>query len=260
MFNRREITILVAASIARAATGIGPSAAEEYPLPNPATFESGDLVWPKKPHVYVPYNAGTHEDPDADRRRWEVEKEQFLDQNPMRLSSTRLNEIRQLSYDEFYARYTADQYPNTPGVYGTGGGIYVGHVGIIWIDPDGIPSVIEAVAPSVRVIKYADWIKARPGEVVWLGRIRDTDKNEREKVPKQALKQLDKPYRFWNLDLDNDSGFYCSKLVWQSIYRSLGFAIDGNPDPKRTFWFSPKQLLYLKTIARLHDPGPYATD
>src|SRR5262249_32920141 len=157
--------------MARAAARIGPSAAAEYPLPDPKTFQSGDFVWPKKPHAYIPYNAGTLEDPDADRKRWEVEKEHFLNQNPPGISSTRLSEIRGLSYDEFYGRYAGDQYPNTAGLYGTGGGIYVGHVGIILIDPDGVPSVVEAVVPKVRIIKYTDWIKARPGEVVWLGHI-----------------------------------------------------------------------------------------
>lgn len=57
----------------------------------------------------------------------------------------------------------------------------------------------------------------------------------------------------------DDSAFYCSKLAWLAAMRSLGFAVDDDPNPKRSFWFSPKQFLYSRRVARLNDPGEYAT-
>ncbi len=59
------------------------------------------------------------------------------------------------------------------------------------------------------------------------------------------------PYDFWNFDLDDDRAFYCSKLAWMAIFRSLKFAVDGNVNPRRSFLFSPKQLLYAPTIVRI---------
>jgi uncharacterized protein YycO len=123
----------------------------------------------------------------------------------------------------------------------------------------GVPWVIEALAESGVVRhKYDDWLRKRPGEIVWHGRVRELSKTARGQIPIESAKYLGRPYDFWNFDLNDDAGFYCSKLVWMSIWRALGFAIDGNSNSRRTFWLSPKQLLYLKTISRLHDPGPYA--
>jgi hypothetical protein len=56
---------------------------------------------------------------------------------------------------------------------------------------------------------------------------------------------------FWNFDLADASDFYCSKLAWLSVRDALSFAIDGDENPRRRFWFSPKQLPYLKRIERL---------
>src|SRR5262249_9633198 len=141
----------------------------------------------------------------------------------------------------------------------SGGGIYVGHVGLVEIDGDRVPWVIEALmANGVVRSKYDDWLRGRPGEIVWHGRVRQLDATQRAAIAIEAKKHLGKPYNFWNFDLNDDAAFYCSKLVWLSIWRSLAIPIDGGQNPKRVFWFSPKQLLYAPTVARLHDPGAYS--
>ena len=236
---------------------------ESLPLPRTESFESGDFLWPKKPGVYVPYNSGgqtiTAQD---DAAEWEAGKQKFLAKlvnDPGYFTGADTAAIQGLTYREFYARYAGDQQPDMPGVYSAGSGIYVGHVGIVDIDGDGRPWVIEALMDEGVVrTAYDRWLQSRPGQIVWQGRIREISKQDRKKIVLEALKYLGRPYDFWNFDLNKDAGFYCSKLVWMAIFRSLGFAIDGKANPQRTFWFSPKQLLYAKTITRLHDPGPYA--
>ena len=111
----------------------------------------------------------------------------------------------------------------------------------------------RGVIPLVR-----RWLANRPNEVIWLGRVKGRSNDERASIVEEAKKYINRPYDFWNFDLNDDHGFYCSKLVWLSVFRSLSFAIDGNSNPERAFWFSPKQLLYLPAIDRIHDPGPYA--
>jgi hypothetical protein len=232
------------------------------PLPNKETFESGDLVWPKKPGTYVPYRNDVYASPEEEQRRWQVEKQAFIKNiraNPTYFSEADIAELENMTFPEFYSRYAGDQKPGVPGTYSTGAGIYVGHVGIVEVDRNKTPWIVEALMTrGVVRTTYDDWIKSRPGEIVWHGRVRDLSPEERGKILAEAKKYLSKPYYFWNFDLNDDSEFYCSKLVWLAIWRSLGFAIDGDSNPKRKFWFSPKQLLYAKTIARLHDPGPYA--
>jgi uncharacterized protein YycO len=94
---------------------------------------------------------------------------------------------------------------------------------------------------------------------VWLGRLRGYDAQQRAGLAAEALKHVGKPYDFWNFDLDEDSGFYCSKLAWLAIYRALGFAVDGRTNPRRVLWFSPKQFLRLKAVEKLFEPpGGYA--
>ena len=226
------------------------------PLPRPAMFEAGDLLWPKKPGVFVPYSQQIGTGPARDRQIWEQEKQEFLDRavrGHTSMTSEQIADLRRLDYREFVARYHGDQKPGEPGVYSSGGGLYVGHVAL------GQPVVIEALWDKGVRSSYKDWISGRPDEIVWLGRLRNDSKSERAGICSEAVKFLGRPYDFWNFDLNDDSGFYCSKLVWLSIYRRLGFAVDGDQNPKRGFWFSPKQLLYLPTIRIIHDPGPYAT-
>ena len=232
------------------------------PLPNPELFNSGDLLWPKKPGSFVPYSQQSDVGPQRDAQIWQSEKQKFLSdasQGRSGLSADQLREIERLDYREFLARYEGDQKPDQPGVYSSGAGLYVGHVAIIDVGTNGDPEVIEALWGSGVVRhSYKSWLAGRPGELVWLGRLRDKSKDDRALISAEASKYVGRPYVFWNFNLNDDFGFYCSKLVWLAIYRSLGFAVDGNSNPIRGFWFSPKQLLYLPVIEKLYDPGPYA--
>jgi len=234
------------------------------PLPNPQTFQSGDFIWPKKPGAFVPYRSGGVSEFESERLQWQRERQEFLKREAGKSAADRLPNadlelIRSLDFREFHARYAGDQRPGVPGAYSTGGGIYVGHVGIVDIDPGGSPWVIEAIwGKGVIRQSYSDWLRGRPGEVVWHGRLRDLTPDARAAIALEARKHVGKRYDFWNFDLSDDSGFYCSKLVWLAVMKTQGFAIDGNSNPERGFWLSPKQVLYSKPVARLHDPGPYA--
>ena len=240
----------------------GTARASPTAMPDPKLFQSGDFVWPKKSGTFVPYDAGPPIDPDADEAKWRKERDSFVAEVANKapyFTPQAIERIRNLSYREFYAEYVGAQKPDTPGVYSLGGGIYVGHVGIIELDASGTPWVIEALSDNGVVRnKYSDWIAGRPDEMVWLGRATKLSASQRAKIPTEAKKQVGKPYDFWNFDLNDDTGFYCSKLAWIAVFRSLNVAIDGNANSKRFFWFSPKQLLYTPRIARLFDPGPYA--
>jgi hypothetical protein len=214
------------------------------PLPNPALFESGDLLWPKKPGQFVPYRSVVAADPVEDEeQRWLREKQEFIKR--ARAGTTyftvdELETLEKMSFREFYARYAGDQKPGVPGAYSSGGGIYVGHVAILHIDDEKVPWVIEALwGKGVVRGTYVDWIRSRPGEIVWQGRLRNLEPEERGMIATESKKYIGRPYDFWNFDLNNADGFYCSKLVWLSIWRSLHFAIDGNSNPQRSFWFSP---------------------
>ena len=75
-----------------------------------------------------------------------------------------------------------------------------------------------------------------------------------------ARSQLGKPYDFFNFDLNDDRGFYCSTRRDECV-AGAQIAADGNPDPQRgkSFppWFSPKALISSKRVAMLHSPDEY---
>jgi Permuted papain-like amidase enzyme, YaeF/YiiX, C92 family len=233
-------------------------------IPNPADFESGDFVWPKKPGVFIPYRYSSEESADEDRERWNQEKSEFLekaraDQIPEGQQITK--EIEGLGYNEFRARYLRNQEPNQVVTFSSSGVAAVGHVGIIELDAQDRPWIIEALSPQ-GVVRgpYSSWINARPGEIVWHGRLKSVNRQDRARVAAEANNYISKPYDFWNFNLADTSGFYCSKLVWLCVMKALNFAVDENPNPLRTIWLSPKQVLYSPKIDRLLDPGEYATD
>lgn len=189
--------------------------------------------------------------------RW---KESFLatvkDRFPY-FSDQDIETIRRLSFGEFYAAYVGTAIPNEPMVLQFGLGLYVGHVGIIEVDQGKNKWVIEALGgKGVIKQRYEDWISGRPGEWICVGRLKNRLPDERKLIPEEAAKYIGRPYYFWNLDLDDDREFYCSKLVWMAIYRSLHVAVDGNSNRKRRFWFSPKQLLYASAVDEIFSPGP----
>jgi Permuted papain-like amidase enzyme, YaeF/YiiX, C92 family len=193
------------------------------PLPNAATFQSGDLVWPKKPGAFVPYRYVSNISADRDAATWYAERDAFLQRlarEPGYFTVQDISELKKLDFREFHARYVGDQKPGIPGAYSTGGGIYVGHVGLIEVDDSTVPWVVEAVlGRGVVRSRYDDWIASRPDEIVWHGRIRDLPAVDRAGVVSESKKYLGRPYDFWNFDLNDDAGFYCSKLVWLSVWR-----------------------------------------
>jgi hypothetical protein len=230
---------------------------------DPGQFQSGDFLWPKKPGVFVPYDAGSRHAAEVDEAKWNEEHDRFVANMVAKapyFTAAQRDRMRRLTYDEFHSRYTGARQARS-GTYAAGGPIYVGHVGIVEIDEAGVPWVIEALwERGVVRHTYADWAADRSGEVVWLGRLTKLSAAQRAKIPLEAKKHIGKPYDFWNFDLNDDAGFYCSKLAWMAVFRSLNLAVDGKSNPKRAFWFSPKQLLYVPRMARLIDPGPYATE
>lgn len=247
-----------------AVLGSGAAWAQAPSTPNPKLFQSGDFIWPKKPGAFVPYESGSDNTPEEDRVQWTKERDGYIARArtvsaPDREMRQRLRALRAMDYREFHAHYAGDQEPGQPGVY-KGGGLYVGHVAIIEID-DGTPWVVEAMkGKGVVRLTYADWLAGRPKEAVWLGRLKGIDAQRRASLVGEALKHVGKPYDFWNFNLDEDSGFYCSKLCWLAIFRALGFAVDGRSNPQRALWFSPKQMLNLRSsIDRLYEPpGGYS--
>ena len=227
--------------------------------PNPRDFEFGDMVWPKKPGAFVPYASQLSLDTNEERERWTREKEDFLARvrsGDASGSNVMADQLDRLTYDEFRARYLRDLDPTRIIPFSSGSLIAVGHVGIIEIDASGTPWVIEALlVPGVVRQRYSSWLDARQGEIVWHGRLLDFSKERRATIATEATKYIAKPYNFWNLNLTDDTEFYCSKLVWLSIMRALNTPVDGNSDARRSFWLSPKQVLYSAKIVRLVDPG-----
>jgi len=240
-------------------------------VPDPKTFQSGDFVWPKRKGAVVPKMNPTESE---EQRAWEAARQRLLQEDPSEsgLSLEAVGKLKSMSYQEFETRYfSGPAEPADKSINIGGQTIYVGHVGIIEIDTRGVPYVVEAAAlvglkGSVIRSSYADWLKVHSGMQVWHGRVRDLRASVRKRIVAEAMKQLGKPYEFFNFDLNDDRGFYCSKLAWMSVwratsggYRAAPLAVDDDPDPRRPFfsWFSPKQLVNAKRVMLLHKPGEY---
>jgi len=182
-----------------------------------------------------------------------------------------------MSYAEFervYFSATAAEAPPSappPGARGLGAvrqPISHGHVGLVELDAAGIPHIIEATPTradgsraGVIRSRYTDWLERYSDIQVWHGRFRDLEAGTTRRVVDVALAQLGKPYDFFNFDLNDDRGFYCSKLVWMSAWRGAQFAADDNADSYRGNrfppWFAPKALIAAKRVTLLHNPGEY---
>jgi len=227
-------------------------------VPMTRLLESGDFVWPKKPGAFVPYSRRAGSSRAEDRAIWEREKVAFLSDHRSlapHLSEEQLSTLRRLEYRQFLTIYNGST--TTRDGAQPSRRFYLGHVGIIEITPDGEVFVIEAIDEGVTRTTYRNWLASRPGEIVWLGRLKGVPKTDRAHISSEATKYVGRPYNFWSFDLNDDSTFYCSKLAWLAVFRSLKIAVDGNQSPKRWFWLSPKQLLYLPAVSRVHEPGAY---
>jgi hypothetical protein len=232
--------------------------------PPPAPLlQAGDLIWPKKPGTIIPYNSRPGEADKRDALRWRKEKEAYLNQvrsnpNPSPQERERYAALQKMTYEEFANYYLGGRIPGQPATFGLGD-IAVGHVGIIEII-DGKPFVVEAMwGPGVQRLSYADWLQKRPGELFWVGRLKGVPPEKRAAVAQRAAEQIGKPYNFWDFDLEDANGFYCSKLAWLSILQGAGFPPDDDPDPNRVLWYSPKQLIKSKHVELIANPGPYGS-
>jgi cell wall-associated NlpC family hydrolase len=242
-------------------------------FPNAATFRSGDLVWPKKKGSLVPRTRSLQAAPVQERREWEAARQQMLaDPAAAGLSPEVAERLKTMSYEEFERIYCSAQGPPPQGASRSAGAvgrtISVGHVGLIEMAAQGIPYVVEATpkradgtTAGVIRVRYTDWLKSYTNIQVWHGRFSTLDAAACRRVLNVARSQLGKPYDFFNFDLNDDRSFYCSKLVWMSVWRAVKIAADDNPDPQRgkNFppWFSPKALLSAKRMTMLHSPGEY---
>lgn len=265
MISRRMFSLGLTASATSMA--VTPTFAQSGPqFPDPSTFQAGDLVWPKSPGAYIPYNYDLELSPAKEMRLWEQEKEQFLGQLGGQTDPTAIalrHRLQSMTFQEFRDEYLRGVSRGSIVLYETTSIVATGHVGIIELDEGNAPFVIEAImsdAKSVVRTPYDSWKRKRRGEIVWHGRLRGFDKSQRASIAKAASAYIGKPYQFFNFDLANEEGFYCSKLVWLSTMKALNTAIDGNTNPKRFIWLSPKQILYSPLVQRLVDPGWYAFD
>lgn len=137
--------------------------------------------------------------------------------------------------------------------------LYVGHVAIV--EGSGSEAFVIEALGNRGVVRhpYKTWLAERKGQVFWHGRINSGTDADRSSIARIAAQHVGKPYDFWNFDLADEAGFYCSKLAWLSIYKALDIAADNRPTAKRLFWFSPKQLMKSPHVKLLLNPGSYTS-
>ena len=238
-----------------------PCVAQDRKLPDPSTFQTGDFLWPKVPGAIVPYDSRPGKADAKVKAQWNAERLAYLAR--IKVASQTDEELKRryellssMTYEQFLITYLAGNGQSKDPIGDRGNLIYTGHVAIIEV-VDGTPWVIDAVPPTLQRITYADWLAGRQDENVWHGRLKDAAPEERAKIAAVAKTEVGKPYDFWNFDLADEGGFYCSKLAWFSVYKSLNREIDGW-GPIRLLWFSPKQMMHSdQSITILFSAGDY---
>jgi uncharacterized protein YycO len=234
----------------------------QFPAAN--ILQTGDLIWPKKAGAIVPYTSQPGEAQNSDASQWETEKQKYLAElrknpTPTDEETQRYSALQTMTYKDFVEQYLRGTDAGRSAPLGTGN-FSVGHVGIVQIQ-DGTPTVVEAmIGFGVRRLTYAEWTKERPGELVWLARLKNLSAEKRAAVAQVAANYIGRPYLFWNFNLGDDAGFYCSKLAWLSIFKGAGFAADDNANMHRVLWYSPKQLMRSSHLQFIVNPGNYGTD
>jgi hypothetical protein len=88
-------------------------------------LQAGDLIWPKKPGAFIPYNSRPGEAEASDASRWRAEKKAYLKQlesnpNPSPEEKKRYSELENMTYKEFAARYLGGRIPGEADTYGLG--------------------------------------------------------------------------------------------------------------------------------------------
>jgi hypothetical protein len=211
IISRRNIllgTAATGAALLRLKRSVAQAATQ---VPDPANFQSGDLLWPKKPGAFVPYDYEATGAIEQDRQRWNQEKIAFVAKarssgDPELVGAA--NQIEPLSYDEFRAIYLRGQVPGEVTPYGLDNVVSVGHVAIVELDDAGHPWVIEALwNPGVVRTSYDLWLKGRSDEIVWQGRLKEFGAEKRASIAPAAKAYLGTRYNFWDFNLADTQGF-----------------------------------------------------
>ena len=241
----------LAGTAALAYAGCTTHALAQPKVPDQATLQSGDLLWPKPPGVIVPYSAS--DSPVDEEARWKQERDAFIAAasaaNAGPAAKEAAEALGDMSFRQFQTRYLGDQDSSAITPQGAALPIYVGHVAIVVVERDGSRSVVEAVMKgqaatpgTVRKVPDTKFLERRAEDDVWHGRFMRSAA-ERAAVAAVAEGQVGKVYDFFNFDLADASGFYCSKLVWYAAHRALKIALDDRSGTFRFPWFSPKQCM-----------------
>jgi hypothetical protein len=220
--------------------------------PPETSLKTGDLLFPRPKDGVVVYLSGAAKhasDYSEEEREW-LNIRKRIANGEGEIPQTARDEIASMSYNEFRVRYGGE---GGPGLFGIQ--FYTGHVAIF-----DAGNVIEALWGGCdRVIErpYAVWADKHADHLVWQSRFADRSDAELCAFCEVARQQVNVPYNFFNFDLSDNSGFYCSKLVWYAVWKAMKFEPDNDPVTLRLFWYSPKQLLHSQHLAAIQAPANY---
>lgn len=270
MIARRWLIAGIAAGgltlVARAEFAI--AACSTCARPDPKRFGKGDLLWPKNPQRLIPYS-GNDDLVESDEKQWIKQRNGLIAElqatTPLSPDLARLlDHLKAATFHDFKNSYYEGVNPGTMVPHGGSAADpreHVGHVAIIDLDERQRPWVIEAIGTGVQRIRYADWISRRSCESVWHGRIKPLSTAQRQAFATEAARQVGKPYSLFNsiasFNLYDTRNFYCSKLVWYSLHKTAGLALDDNEIPTRLWPVSPRQLIESRNIEVIHSCGSY---
>jgi hypothetical protein len=252
------------------------------PQPDVRDLQSGDFLWCKHRGETIAYLAAqpgdiSGEAPGSDAAIWNEQKAQYLEalESDGQQDTDHYRYISRLTYLEFvtgpwdgqlggptHARWQRAAL-GAPGLLGLH--VSVGHMAIVLGEGAGA-LVVEAIPRSytaggpdgVTVTPYAAWQDYRHDMLVWHGRLAGQSEAMRSAVATEAGRQQGRPYRFFEFNLLDDSGFYCSKLAWFATWVATRcVALDDRADPDRHIWYSPKQAMHSRHIDLLNVPAPY---
>lgn len=96
------------------------------------------------------------------------------------------------------------------------------HVGIVEVNEEGHPMVIEAVGP-VRALPLDDWIGKGEGGRVTVKRIRNLDGTRAKQATANARRYLGRPYDHYFYESRDQ--IYCSELVYLAFKEGADIAV-----------------------------------
>ena len=226
--------------------------------PDSKTLQDADLLWPRPKNAIVLYSSQGISTSAEDRKAWERDRNAYLnqlarDEQTSTLERERFRLLRSMTYERFTHIYLSDVDPIGPEPLSMRMP-RVGHVAMVHMI-DGVPWVVEALPnKGVRSLSYTNWLEERDGQLVWHGRLAGATRQTRREVATKATSFVGRPYNFWNFDLADEKSFYCSKLVWLAVTSVTKRAPDGNEEPVRRLWYSPRQLMKSPHIEIVFSP------